>query len=83
MIEGAVGVIVGVAGTVFAVGAAGIGLAWLNDRRHDARERRQPSLDAKQLLELRYAEGSISEEEFDRRMHRLVYGPPFELPHTD
>jgi len=60
-------------------GGAGVALAWLNDRRQIARERRLPKPDARSILETRFAKGEIDETELHRRMHALVYGPPLEL----
>ena len=67
--------VVAVAGT----GAAGVGLAWLNDRRLAAAARRLPPPDPKAMLETRLAKGEIDEAEYARKMHVLVYGPPLEL----
>ena len=68
-------VVVAVAGT----GVAGVGLAWLNDRRLAAASRRLPAPDPKAVLETRLAKGEIDEAEYARKMHLLVYGPPLEL----
>jgi hypothetical protein len=75
VIELATALVVAVAGC----GAAGVALAWLNDRRLEAIRRRTPPLDAKTILETRFAKGEINEDEYNRRMHRLLYGPPIEL----
>ncbi|MGI8807472.1 MAG: hypothetical protein ACR2KK_06465 [Acidimicrobiales bacterium] len=75
MIELAVALVTLVAGC----GGAGVALAWLNDRRLVANARRQPVLDPKAVLELRFAKGEIDEGEYNLRMHRLTYGPPLEL----
>ncbi|HEX2700076.1 MAG TPA: SHOCT domain-containing protein [Acidimicrobiales bacterium] len=75
MIELATAAVVLVAG----VGGAGVALAWLNDRRLAASKRRRPKLDPKAILETRFAKGEIDEEEYNRRMRRLLYGPPLEL----
>ncbi len=64
---------------VFGTGVAGVGIAWLNDRRLAAAARRLPPKDPRRVLEERFAAGDISEEEFNRRMHRLLMGPPLEL----
>jgi uncharacterized membrane protein len=66
-------------GLVGGLGVAGVAIAWLNDRRQAALERRNPPLDPKEILEHRFARGEIDEAEFNRRMHRLTYGPPLEL----
>jgi len=75
MIELATGLVILVAGT----GSAGVALAWLNDRRLAASARRSPRLDPKAILETRFAKGEIEEDEYNRRMRRLTYGPPLEL----
>jgi uncharacterized membrane protein len=75
MIESAIAIVLLVAGC----GGAGVGLAWLNDRRHAARDRAHPPETAKQILETRYAKGELDHVEFTRRMHALTYGPPLEL----
>jgi uncharacterized membrane protein len=68
-----------VVGLVGGLGIAGVVTAWLNDRRHAAIDRRNPPLEPKEILERRFALGEIDEAEFNRRMHRLTYGPPLEL----
>jgi uncharacterized membrane protein len=75
MIEVALAMVILVAGG----GGAGVGLAWLNDRRHAANARRAPVREPKQILGERFAAGEIDEPEFNRRMRSLVYGPPFEI----
>ncbi|HVV37907.1 MAG TPA: hypothetical protein VHC63_14960 [Acidimicrobiales bacterium] len=77
--EDAIAAIFVVVGLVGGLGFAGVAIAWLNDRRHAALERRSPPLDPKAILERRFALGEIDEHEFNRRMHRLTYGPPLEL----
>lgn len=66
-------------GTIFGLGTAGVWIAWLNDRRLAANARRLPKRDPRQILEARFAAGEITEEEFNRRSHRLLMGPPLEL----
>lgn len=66
---------------ILGCGGAGIGLAWLNDRRHDAKAKRLPAQDPRTVLEMRFAAGEMDEAEFTRRMRLLVYGPPIELDH--
>lgn len=63
----------------FGFGLSVIFLAWVNDRRRVAKRKRLPAKDPKAVLELRFAQGKIDEQEFNRRMHRLIYGPPIEL----
>lgn len=75
MVEIAWGVVILIAGG----GGAGVGLAWLNDRRHAANARRLPVREPKQILEARFAAGEIDELEFNRRMSALIYGPPLEF----
>lgn len=59
-------------------GLSGVVLAydWVMGRR---RERRSRSVDPVRVLEIRFAEGEIDEDEFNRRVHRLRMGPPLEL----
>jgi uncharacterized membrane protein len=64
---------------VLGCGGAGVGVAWLNDRRLAARARRAHQPDPKAILETRLAKGEIDEGEFNRTMNRLLYGPPLEL----
>ena len=78
MIEIAVSIVILVVGG----GGAGVGLAWLNDRRHAANAR-LPKADPKEILATRFAAGEIDEAEFNRRMHALTYGPPLQLEGTD
>jgi uncharacterized membrane protein len=68
-----------VVGMVGGLGIAGVAIAWMNDRRVSALARRHPPLDPTEILEQRFAHGEIDEAEFNRRMHRLTYGPPLEL----
>ena len=77
--EQAFAAVVVVTGLVFGCGAAGVAIAWLNDRREHAISKRSPKLDPKQILEARFAAGEIDEVEFNRRMSRLVLGPTLEL----
>ena len=68
-----------VCGLVFGTGAAGVAIAWLNDRRHAAIDRRTQRLTPREILEARFAAGDIDEVEFNRRMNRLMLGPTLEL----
>ena len=68
-----------ITGLVCGTGAAGVAIAWLNDRRHAAIERRNPRLNPREILEARFAAGDIDEVEFNRRMNRLMLGPTLEL----
>jgi uncharacterized membrane protein len=78
-VEDAIAAIFVIVGIVGGLGLVGVATAWLNDRRQAAIERRSPPLDPKEILERRFALGEIDETEFNRRMHRLTYGPPLEL----
>lgn len=78
-VQDAFSAVVVVTGLIFGCGAAGVGIAWLNDRRHAAVGRRRPSMTPREILEARYAAGDIDEAEFNRRMSRLVLGPTLEL----
>jgi uncharacterized membrane protein len=75
----AVEAIVAVVGLVFGLGAAGVGISWLNDRRVAAIARRYPKASPREILEARFAKGEIDEAEFNRRMSRLMLGPTLEL----
>ena len=77
--EQAFAAVVVVAGLVFGTGAAGVGIAWLNDRRHAAIAKRQPRMTPREILEARFAAGEIDEHEFNSRMSRLMLGPTLEL----
>jgi uncharacterized membrane protein len=68
-----------VAGLVFGTGAAGVAIAWLNDRRHAAIAKRNPKMTPREILEARFAAGEIDEHEFNSRMSRLMLGPTLEL----
>lgn len=69
----------GLVALVFGTGVAGVGIAWLNDRRIAANARRMPPADPRRILEARFASGEIGEDEFNRASHRLLMGPPLEL----
>jgi uncharacterized membrane protein len=75
----AIAAVVVVSGLIFGCGAAGVAIAWLNDRRHAAIDRRHPKLNPREILEARFAAGDIDEAEFNRRMTRLMIGPTLEL----
>ena len=75
VIEVAIAVVI----IVFGSGTAGVGVAWLNDRRLAAAARRMPPRDAKAILEERLAKGEIDQAEFNQKMHTIVFGPPLEL----
>lgn len=77
--EQAFAAVVVVAGLVFGTGAAGVAIAWLNDRRHAAIDKRSPKMNPREILEARFAAGDIDEPEFNKRMNRLMLGPPLEL----
>jgi uncharacterized membrane protein len=79
MIEAAIAIVILVAGG----GGTGVGLAWLNDRRHAARARSLPVKDPRTILQERLAAGEIDEVDFNQRMRALVYGPPLELEGSD
>ena len=79
VVENAFAAVVVVAGLVFGTGAAGVAIAWLNDRRHAAIGRRAPKMTPREILEARFAAGEIDEKEFNSRMNRLLLGPPLEL----
>lgn len=64
---------------VFGLGAAGVGIAWLNDKRQAAIGKPGPGPSPRDTLEARFAAGEIDEQEFNRRMNRLLLGPPLEL----
>ena len=78
-VEQAFEAIVIVTGLIFGTGAAGVAIAWLNDRRHAAIDRRRERLSPREILEARFAAGDIDEAEFNRRMNRLMLGPTLEL----
>jgi len=78
-VEQAFAAIVVVAGLVFGTGAAGVAIAWLNDRREASLAKRRPTLSPREILETRFAAGEIDEAEFNKRMNRLMLGPPLEL----
>jgi uncharacterized membrane protein len=78
-VEQALEAIVIVTGLIFGCGASGVAIAWLNDRRHAAIDRRRPRLSPREILEARFAAGDIDEVEFNRRMNRLLIGPTLEL----
>jgi uncharacterized membrane protein len=71
--------IVVTAGIVFGLGASGVGIAWLNDKRQAALMRQQPTLTPREILEHRFARGEIDEAEFNRRLNRLLIGPTLEI----
>jgi uncharacterized membrane protein len=75
----AIQAIVVVAGLVFGLGAAGVGVAWLNDKRAAALGRRAPALTPKEILERLYAAGEIDDNEFARRMDYLMLESPDQL----
>lgn len=64
---------------VFGLGATGVGIAWLNDKRQAAISRPGKGPSPRDILEARFAAGEIDEQEFNRRMNRLLLGPPLEL----
>jgi len=64
---------------VFGLGAAGVAIGWLNDRRVAAIAQRTPKETPREILEARFAAGEIDEAEFNRRMNRLLLGPRLEL----
>ncbi|MDP1794974.1 MAG: SHOCT domain-containing protein [Acidimicrobiales bacterium] len=64
---------------VFGLGATGVGIAWLNDKRLGALGKPGPGPTPRDILEARFATGEIDEAEFNRRMNRLLLGPPLEL----
>lgn len=78
-VEDAIAAVVVVSGLVFGTGAAGVAIAWLNDRRHAAIDKRTPKMSPREILEARFAAGDIDEHEFNSRMNRLLLGPTFEL----
>ena len=75
----AVSAIFVVVGLVVGLGAAGVAIAWLNDRRLAAIARRNPEASPREILEARFAKGEIDEAEFNLRMNRLLLGPRLEL----
>lgn len=75
IIDVAIGLVIVTAGSC----GAGVATAWLNDRRVEAKKRRKLKPEAKAILGQRLASGEITEEEYNRKMHLLVYGPPLEL----
>ena len=77
--EGAFAAVFIVTGLVFGCGAAGVSVAWLEDRRKAAVAKRSPKLNPREILEARFAAGDIDEAEFNRRMNRLMIGPTLEL----
>ena len=77
--EQAFAAVIVVSGLVFGTGAAGVAIAWLNDRRHHAIDRRTQRLSPREILEARFAAGDIDEAEFNKRMSRLMLGPTLEL----
>jgi uncharacterized membrane protein len=78
-VEQAFAAVVVVTGLVFGCGAAGVAIAWLNDRREAAIGKRRGRLSPREILEARFAAGDIDEAEFNRRMSRLMLGPTLEL----
>jgi hypothetical protein len=72
-------VIVMVTGIVAGVGGAGVGIAWLDDRRKAALQRRAPALTPREILERLYAAGEIDDNEFARRMDFLMLDAPDQL----
>lgn len=79
ILGGVIEVTIAVVALVFGCGGAGVGIAWLNDRRRAAAARRIPKEDARAMLERRLAKGEIDEAEYARKMHLLMFGPPLEL----
>ncbi len=75
---GRVSGIIAVLSLVGGLGAVAVGLVWALEKVDQA-SRKRPRLSPREVLEMRFATGEIDETEFNRRMHRLTYGPPLEL----
>ena len=71
--------VLSVSGFIFGIGAAGVAIAWLNDKRQVALARQMPQQTPREILEKRFAKREIDEAEFNRRLSRLLLGPTLEL----